>query len=62
VIVTQDAKGLAAALAADGVSTVKYDAEKPAALLEEDRIIGATKLGIRPDAIRVTPVADVFAR
>ncbi|ACG72561.1 peptidase M16 domain protein [Anaeromyxobacter sp. K] len=62
VIVTQDAKGLAAALAADGVSTVKYDAEKPAALLEEDRLIGASKLGIRPDAIRITPAADVFAR
>ncbi len=39
-----------------------YDADKPAALLEEDRTIGALKLGIRADAVRVTKVADVFAR
>ena len=62
VAVAKDAKGLAAALAADGISTVKYESEKPAALLEEDRKIGATKLGIRPEAIRVTPVAEVFAK
>ena len=62
VVVTKDGKALADALAADGISTVKYESDKPAALLEEDRKIGATKLGIRPDAIRVTPVADVFAR
>ena len=41
---------------------MKYESEKPAALLEEDRKIGATKLGIRPEAIRVTPVAEVFAK
>jgi zinc protease len=62
VVVTKDAKALADALVSDGVSTVKYDAEKPPALLEEDRRIGALKLGIRPEAIRVTPAADVFAR
>ena len=47
VIVAKDAKALADALVADGASTVKYDAEKPAELLEEDRAIGAMKLGIR---------------
>jgi zinc protease len=62
VIVTTDAKGLADALLADGPSTVAYDADKPAALLEEDRRIGATKLGLRPEAIRITKIADVFAR
>ncbi len=62
VIVTKDAKALAGALVADGPSTVAYDAEKPAALLEEDRRIGATKLGIRPEAVRITKVGEVFAR
>jgi zinc protease len=62
VAVAPDAKALGAALVADGVSTVKYDAEKPAALLEEDRVIGATKLGVKPEAVKVTPVAEVFAR
>ncbi|WP_243337715.1 M16 family metallopeptidase [Anaeromyxobacter soli] len=62
VIVAKDAKALADALVGDGVSTVKYDAEKPASLLEEDRAIGGTKLGIRREAVRVTPASEVFAR
>ncbi len=62
VAVTKDAKALAAALLADGPSTVVYEADKPPALLEEDRRIGAMKLGIRADAVRTTRVEDVFAR
>ncbi len=62
VIVTKDAKALAAALVGDAPSTVSYDADKPAALLEEDRKIGAMKLGIRANAVRITKVAEVFAR
>jgi zinc protease len=62
VIVAKEAKALADALVADGVSTVKYEAEKPAALIEEDRAIGATRLGIRREAVRVTPASQVFAR
>jgi zinc protease len=62
VVVTKDAKGLADVLLADGPSTVTYEAEKPQALLEEDRRIGARRLGIRRDAVRLTPAAQVFAR
>ncbi len=62
VAVTKDAKALAAALVADGPSTVTYEADKPPELLEEDRRIGAMKLGIRPEAVRITRVEDVFAR
>jgi zinc protease len=62
VAVTRDAKALAEALVADGPSTVTYDAEKPPELLEEDRRIGATRLGIRAEAVRTTKVGDVFAR
>jgi zinc protease len=62
VVVTKDGKALANALVTDGPSTVKYDADKPAALLEEDRAIGAMKLGIRPEAVKVTPLVEVFAR
>ena len=60
-IVTKDAKALARRALADDASTVKYEAEKPAALLEEDRAIGATRLGIRREAVRVTPASEVFA-
>jgi zinc protease len=62
VVVTKDARALADALVGDGISTVTYDADKPAALLEEDRKIGAIKLGVRADAVRITKVAEVFAR
>jgi zinc protease len=62
VAVTRDAKALADALVADGPSTVTYDADQPPELLEEDRRIGAMKLGIAREAVRTTKVADVFAR
>jgi zinc protease len=62
VIVTKDAEGLKRKLLADEFSPIKYDAPKPQELLDEDKLIGALKLGIRPDAIRITPVDEVFAR
>jgi zinc protease len=61
VFVAKDARALADALVSGAPSTVTYDAEKPAALLEEDRVIGATPLGVRPDAVRITGVSEVFA-
>lgn len=62
VMVTQDADGLKKKLVADGFSPIKYDAEKPAELLEEDKKIGAKKLGIRAELVKVTPVEEVFAK
>jgi len=61
VIVTQDASGLARALASDAFSPIKYDGVKPPDLLAEDQIIGALKLNIPAEKITVTPIADVFA-
>jgi zinc protease len=62
VIVTKDAKGLRDQLLADGVSTIKYDADKPQALLDEDKVIGARRLGLKPESVRIVPVDDVFAK
>jgi zinc protease len=62
VFVTKDAEALKAALVADGFSPIKYDGEKPKALLDEDQVIGARKLGIKADAVTITPVEDVFAK
>jgi zinc protease len=62
VIVTKDARGLAERLVADASSPITYDAEKPAELLAEDKVIGARKLGIRGEAVRITPVDEVFAK
>jgi len=62
VMITRDADGLRQQLVSDAVSTIKYEAEKPQALLDEDKVIGALKLGIRPEAVRVIPVDEVFRR
>jgi zinc protease len=62
VFVTRDAKGLAEALLSGAPTTVVYDAAKPAELLEEDRRIGATPLGIRTEALRITKAEEVFLR
>ena len=62
VIITQDAEGLKSALVSDAPSTVKYDAPKPQAILDEDKVIGARKLGIKAENVRITPVEEVFRR
>jgi len=58
----EDAEGLRAKLLADGFSDIKYDSEKPKEILAEDQVIGAMKLGLKPESVRITPVEDVFAR
>ncbi|MEO8192277.1 MAG: pitrilysin family protein [Gemmatimonadales bacterium] len=62
VIITKDAEGLKSQLLADAFSPIKYDAEKPKELLDEDKVIGARKLGITADRITITPVDQVFAK
>ncbi|HEX8152693.1 MAG TPA: insulinase family protein, partial [Thermoanaerobaculia bacterium] len=61
VVITKDAEGLRDALLADAPSAIKYDAPKPQ-LAEEDKTIGAYKLGIKPENIRIVNVDDVFAK
>ena len=61
VAIGADADGLREELLSDAFTAIAYDAAKPEELLAEDRIIGAMNLGIRPDAIRITPVQQVFA-
>ncbi len=61
VIITKDAAGLREKLLSDAFSPIKYDGDKPAELLEEDKVIGARKLGISPGAVTITPVDKVFA-
>ncbi|MDL2717783.1 MAG: pitrilysin family protein, partial [Acidobacteriota bacterium] len=62
VIVTKDAEALKAALVADDFSPITYDGEKPKELLDEDKVVGARKLGIKAEAVTITPVDDVFAK
>jgi zinc protease len=62
VIVTKDAKDLKARLVSDEFSPVKYDADKPKDLLDEDKVIGALKLNLKPENVKITPVDEVFAK
>ncbi len=62
VIITKDAKGLKNELVSDTFSPMTYDGQKPPELLEEDKVIGARKLSIAPEKVRITPVDEVFAR
>jgi zinc protease len=60
VFITRDAAGLKEKLVSDAFSPISYDAQKPQALLDEDMAIGGMKLGIRPEAVRITPALQVF--
>ncbi|MES2899852.1 MAG: pitrilysin family protein [Pseudomonadota bacterium] len=60
VMITKDAAGLKQKLVSDEFSPIKYEAPKPQ-LAEEDKLIGGRKLNIKPEAIRITPAAQVFA-
>ncbi len=62
VIIAKDAEALRDALVADAFSPVKYDSDKAADLLAEDKVIGARKLAIKPENVKITPVEGVFAR
>jgi zinc protease len=62
VFITKDAAGLKEKLVSDAFSPISYDAQKPQELLDEDKAIGAMKLGIRPEAVRITPATEAFAQ
>ncbi|HEX9654215.1 MAG TPA: hypothetical protein VGA99_10935, partial [bacterium] len=60
VFVTKDAEDLKNRLINNTTSPITYQAEKPAELLEEDKIIQDFKLDFRPDKVAILPVAEVF--
>ena len=61
VFITKDAAGLKDKLVSDAFSPIKYDAAKPKAVLDEDQVIGARKLNIKAEAVKITPATQVFA-
>ncbi|MEX2245549.1 MAG: pitrilysin family protein [Dehalococcoidia bacterium] len=61
VVITKDAAAYRDALLAGEFTPIEYESPKPQDILDEDRTIGARRLGVRPDAVRITPVEDVFA-
>jgi len=61
VIITKDAAGLKDKLVSDAFSPIAYDARKPQSLLDEDQQIGSLKLGLKPEAVKITPAVQAFA-
>jgi zinc protease len=62
VIVTKDAIALRDQLVSDAFSAIKYDAPKAPEIVEEDKIIGAFKLNIKPENVKIIPVDEIFAK
>lgn len=59
--IPQDPEG-SKRLLADEFSPIKYDAEKPQDMLDEDKLIGARKPNVATAGVRITPVDQVWAR
>jgi len=60
VIVSKDAEALRDLLLKDEVSSIKYDAPKPQDIVDEDKVIGAYKLNLKPENVKIVPMEDVF--
>jgi len=58
--VSRNAEELKRQLASDAPSPMTYNSPKPAAILEEDKIVEKWPLGLRPPDITVVPVDRVF--
>lgn len=59
-MVTPNATALGAALVRGEPSPIHYDSEKPAAVLEEDKLIAVHPLGLAEEQVNVVPLASVF--
>jgi zinc protease len=60
VFITKDAEDLKSRLLDNTTSPITYQAEKPAELLEEDKIIQDYKLGFSAEKVKIRPVEEVF--
>jgi zinc protease len=60
VAVTKNGEALKQQLASDDPSPMTYNSPKPAAILEEDKIVEKWPLNLRLEDIKVVPVGEVF--
>jgi zinc protease len=60
VMITKDAEGLRDAILNNKPSPITYEASKPSEILEEDKIISAYPIKLRPQDVTITPVTSVF--
>jgi zinc protease len=60
VMVTKDAEALRNAIAGNAPSPITYNAAKPKEITDEDKLIEAYKINVRPEDIEIIPVEKVF--
>jgi zinc protease len=60
VVVTKDAAAFRDALVQKRPSLISYNSPKPNDIMEEDKIIGNLPVDVKPEAITLRPVGDVF--
>lgn len=60
VLVTKEAEALRDAIAGNNPSPITYNAPKPKEITDEDKIIEAYKINVRPEDIEIIPVERVF--
>ena len=59
-IITKDAAGLRDAILSNRPSPITYNAPKPKEIMDEDKIIQAYKIDVRPENVVIVPVEKVF--
>jgi zinc protease len=62
IFITKDAEDLKNRLVNNSVSKMIYQADKPEALIEEDKIIENYKLDFKADKVHIVPVEEVFLK
>ena len=60
VIVTKDAESLRDAITSNRPSPIKYTADKPQEILEEDKVIQQYRITVKPEDVVIVPVERVF--
>jgi zinc protease len=59
-IVTRDAQGLRDAIVSNKPSPISYNSPKPKEITDEDKVIESFRIDVKPDAVSVVPVEQVF--
>jgi Predicted Zn-dependent peptidases len=60
VAVAQNAEELKRKLAGNLYSAMKYNSDKPEAVLEEDKIVERWRIPLKPESIQIVPVGSLF--
>jgi zinc protease len=59
-IITKDAAGLRDAILSNRPSPITYNAPKPKEITDEDKLIEAYKINVKPEDVKIVPVDKVF--